>query len=37
VEIRGVAIPADANLLLLVGSANRDEAVFGAESGPRRA
>ena len=27
-RIRDVAIPADANLLLLVGSANRDEAVF---------
>jgi len=28
VEIGGVAIPADANLLLLIGSANRDPAVF---------
>ena len=28
VEIGGVAIPADANLLLLIGSANRDPEVF---------
>jgi hypothetical protein len=28
VEIGGVAIPADANLLLLIGSANRDPAMF---------
>jgi hypothetical protein len=32
VEIGGVPGPADANLLLLLGSANRDPAVFG---GPR--
>jgi cytochrome P450 len=28
VEIRGVEVPAEANLLLLIGSANRDEDVF---------
>ena len=28
VEIGGVAIPADTNLLLLIGSANRDPSVF---------
>ena len=28
VEIGGVSVPADANLLLLLGSANRDPAVF---------
>jgi cytochrome P450 len=28
VEIGGVPVPADANLLLLLGSANRDPAVF---------
>jgi cytochrome P450 len=28
VEIGGVPVPADANLLLLLGSANRDRAVF---------
>ena len=27
-EIGGVSVPADANLLLLLGSANRDHAVF---------
>ena len=30
VEIGGVPVPADANLLLLLGSANRDPAVFEA-------
>jgi cytochrome P450 len=28
VEIGGVPVPADANVLLLLGSANRDPAVF---------